>query len=113
MLWQNLRNAQALIGIIPITENDEEPKLYHTEFVVEEGGALTIDLPKLNAEDDDVPEDELIFTITQPPHNGKFIRVVSLSWMGYYYIFIECIFLEWHHITDYINRQPKIVASVK
>uniref|UniRef100_H2YPT4 Calx-beta domain-containing protein n=1 Tax=Ciona savignyi TaxID=51511 RepID=H2YPT4_CIOSA len=60
------------IAINPV--NDETPRLYHTEFVVEEGGDLLIDLPRLRAEDDDVPEDQLIFTITLPPQNGKFMR---------------------------------------
>ena len=57
--------------------NDEKPKLYHTEFVVEEGGALVIDLPRLSAEDVDVPEDTLVFFITEAPKNGRFYRVVS------------------------------------
>ena len=50
--------------------------LYYTEFVVEEGGTLVIDLPRLYAEDADVPEDELVFTITDPPTNGRFLRMV-------------------------------------
>nr|CAB3247089.1 FRAS1-related extracellular matrix protein 2 [Phallusia mammillata] len=63
------------IAIIPV--NDETPRLFFTEFVVEEGGALVVDLPKLYAEDDDVPEDELIFTITDAPRNGVFLRNVE------------------------------------
>ena len=56
--------------------NEEKPILYHTEFVVEEGGALAVDLPKLYAEDADVPEDDLVFTITDPPKHGRFLKVV-------------------------------------
>lgn len=44
--------------------------------MVDEGGTLVVDLPKLYAEDADVPEDELTFTITEPPKNGRFLRLV-------------------------------------
>ena len=57
--------------------NEEKPTLFYTEFVVDEGGTLVVDLPRLFAEDGDVPEDELVFTITEPPVNGRFLRVVS------------------------------------
>ncbi|CAK8684298.1 unnamed protein product [Clavelina lepadiformis] len=70
----NLSDSQFFsIAISPV--NDEKPKLYHTEFVVEEGGALVIDLPRLSAEDVDVPEDTLVFFITEAPKNGRFYRV--------------------------------------
>ena len=57
--------------------NDEKPELFYTEFVVDEGGLLTIDLPRLSADDYDIPEDELTFTIITPPENGGFFRTVS------------------------------------
>nr|XP_039265536.1 FRAS1-related extracellular matrix protein 2-like [Styela clava] len=60
------------IAIDPV--NDEEPLLYYTEFVLDEGGQLIVDLPRLSAEDYDIPEDELTFTVIEPPKNGQFLR---------------------------------------
>ena len=73
--------------------NEEKPTLFYTEFVVEEGGSLVVDLPKLYAEDGDVPEDELIFTITEPPINGRFLNLVRNSFLSnksIVQIFLSC-----------------------
>ncbi|KAG1699840.1 FRAS1-related extracellular matrix protein 2 [Nymphon striatum] len=65
------------IQIVPT--NDEVPKMYFREFVVEEGEDLVIDLPLLNAEDLDVPQDKLFFIIAEKPQYGRIISRLSAS----------------------------------
>ena len=43
--------------------NDEKPRIYVNDFVVEEGRVLTIDLPILNVIDRDEPPDLLKFKV--------------------------------------------------
>lgn len=44
--------------------------------MVDEGGALAIDLPRLSADDADLPIDVLTFTIVEKPKNGEFLSLV-------------------------------------
>ena len=67
----------SVISFSCLSVNEEKPKLFHTEFVVDEGGTLVVDLPKLYAEDADVPEDNLVFKIVEAPINGRFLRMVK------------------------------------
>lgn len=50
------------IEIAPI--NDESPKIYVNDFVVEEGRLLQIDLPILNAYDKDLPPNLIMFKVS-------------------------------------------------
>ncbi|XP_070554250.1 extracellular matrix protein 3-like [Ptychodera flava] len=54
--------------------NDEEPTVFTREFIVMEGMDLTIDTPILNAEDKDIPADELHFFITKFPEHGTIVQ---------------------------------------
>lgn len=56
------------IAILP--ENDETPEVFLRKFVVPEGMLLTIDLPILNAMDQDEPSDSLVFLIVEQPKHG-------------------------------------------
>lgn len=55
------RGLQFSINIVPT--NDEMPKIYINDFVVEEGKLLQIDLPILNVIDRDHPPDLLVFKV--------------------------------------------------
>lgn len=57
------------ISIRPVC--DEVPVIHVREFVVLEGHRLVIDTPLLNAEDADVPQDQLHFKITVVPLHGR------------------------------------------
>lgn len=53
--------------------NDEPPKMFTGDFIVEEGETMVIDLPRLSATDGDIPEDELHFYVISPPVNGRIV----------------------------------------
>ncbi|XP_072171221.1 extracellular matrix protein 3-like [Diadema setosum] len=53
--------------------NDEKPTVYAREIIVEEGSRTRIDSPLLNAEDRDVPAQELHFFIVSPPEHGTIL----------------------------------------
>lgn len=55
---QGLRFAIKIMAV-----NDEVPKIYINDFVVEEGKLLQIDLPILNVIDRDLPPDLLVFKV--------------------------------------------------
>ncbi|XP_064636452.1 FRAS1-related extracellular matrix protein 2-like [Lineus longissimus] len=54
--------------------NDEAPEIAAREFIVMEGMNLMIDTPILNADDKDVPADDLLFEIIERPKHGDIIR---------------------------------------
>lgn len=58
------RNGNGLTFPIEISAvNDERPRIFVNDFVVEEGRLLTIDLPILNVVDRDEPPDLLKFKV--------------------------------------------------
>lgn len=58
--------------------NDEVPKIYINDFVVEEGKLLQIDLPILNVIDRDLPPDLLVFKVVE---NGNSCLILYISWI--------------------------------
>ncbi|XP_038063406.1 extracellular matrix protein 3-like [Patiria miniata] len=60
------------IEINPV--NDEEPKIFVREFIVEEGGMIKIDPVLLNGVDEDIPGDILEFHIIVKPTRGDIIQ---------------------------------------
>ncbi|XP_013785117.2 FRAS1-related extracellular matrix protein 2-like, partial [Limulus polyphemus] len=63
-------------SLIPIKiepTNDEIPEIFMREFIVQEGMKLSIDLPILNADDLDIPEDTLTFRVKTKPEHGKIV----------------------------------------
>lgn len=59
-----------LVTIIIQPQNDEVPKLFLRNFVVEEGESLLVDLPILNVVDDDFPQDTLTIKLVKAPKHG-------------------------------------------
>ena len=76
---QNNTSPKLIFPIVVEPENDEIPKLYVREFIVEEGRSLVLDLPILNAVDRDEPADELVFTVTQRPVHGVITRQAATA----------------------------------
>eukprot|EP00118_Oscarella_pearsei_P004303 m.18164 g.18164 ORF g.18164 m.18164 type:complete len:3072 (+) comp27610_c0_seq1:382-9597(+) len=66
--------TQVNFDVTVVAMNDEKPRLFIREFVLDEGGDLVIDRAILNAEDDDVPVQTLTFIITKQPVNGRILR---------------------------------------
>ncbi|XP_076351865.1 extracellular matrix protein 3-like [Tachypleus tridentatus] len=66
-------SPHSLISIKIEPTNDEIPEIFMREFIVQEGMKLSIDLPILNADDLDVPEDTLIFRVKTKPEHGKIV----------------------------------------
>ncbi|XP_043929269.1 FRAS1-related extracellular matrix protein 2 [Protopterus annectens] len=63
--------------IVIIPANDEKPEIYLREFIVNEGMSLVIDIPILNAADADIPVDDLVFIITEPPKHGQIVNQLT------------------------------------
>ena len=71
----NNESAKKRVGVIINPVNDEPPKIEHSRWRVREGDLLNIDTTLLNCIDKDIPEDELIFVIIEPPKHGRIINL--------------------------------------
>ncbi|XP_033106902.1 extracellular matrix protein 3-like [Anneissia japonica] len=60
-----------LISIAP--SNDEKPELYITQLQVSEGMRQVINEIRLDAEDADLPKEELHFFVVSPPKHGQIV----------------------------------------
>ena len=63
------------IEVIINPVNDETPKIDHSRWRVREGDVLNLDETLLNCRDGDVPEDELVFIVIEPPKFGRMIHL--------------------------------------
>ncbi|XP_078078434.1 FRAS1-related extracellular matrix protein 2-like isoform X2 [Mustelus asterias] len=63
--------------IVVIPANDEKPDIFMREFVVMEGMSLVIDTPILNAADNDIPANDLTFSIIKPPKHGQIVNQLA------------------------------------
>ena len=63
------------IEVIINPVNDETPKIEHSRWRVREGDVLNLDETLLDCRDLDVPEDELVFIVVEPPKFGRMIHL--------------------------------------
>ncbi len=66
-------SPNVIFPIVITPTNDEKPTIFAREFIVQEGHSIIMDIPILNGVDEDVPRDDLTFTVIQSPLHGEIL----------------------------------------
>ncbi|XP_070564197.1 FRAS1-related extracellular matrix protein 1-like [Ptychodera flava] len=63
-------SPQVTVSVLITPENDEVPNFISTDITLNEGGVYRLDNSMINAVDQDIPKETLVFSISKPPRHG-------------------------------------------